>query len=252
MQTLDPETILDIMHRRLKFAHFPYLRSAVKEMASVANSSRVAVLDVGCGDGNLGLFCRDVDSCDWSGLDLWDRQVRQAAAKGVYDRVYQINLLDGLPFRDNLFDALICGEVLMYLPNSQELLQEFSRVLKKRGRLFLYNPVTWMPKTSAAFKRIVRGFHQESRSVALDRQTNWREAERPCRITYYSVNSLVETVRGAGFRIEDVTAFRLFRNRLRLLRYFEDYTPYRRITQKVAGRFPSMATDVLVVGSKVD
>lgn len=45
-----------------------------------------------------------------------------------------------LPFRDNTFDWLLCSEVLEHIPNREDMISEFARVLKPAGNLILTTP----------------------------------------------------------------------------------------------------------------
>jgi len=241
--------ILDTVKYRLKFAHFPYLAEAVlKERAR--SSSGLLILDVGCGPGNLAAFCGTPAESKWLGLDLWEHQLRQAREKGVYSHLSQVNLLDGLPFRDECLDLVICNEVLLYLPNSGDMVSEFHRVLRPGGKVFIYNAISWFPRVMYALKRLIRKIHQEDSSVAFDTQSDWKGTRRPCRIKYYSLRSLINQIGSAHFRVEEVTGFRLFRNRLRFMTRLEDYAWYYRLTRFLAGRYPYLAADVMVAGSK--
>lgn len=234
---------------RLKFAHFPYLRKCLLKQRNSA-SSDIWMLDVGCGPGNLAEFCGKTSGWNWFGLDLYEYQIRQAAGKNVYENLCQANLVDGLPFRDRSFDAVVCNEVLMYLPNADEMLAESYRVLRPGGQLFVYNPTSWAPMVSGGFKRFFRKIYHEKDSVCLDSQTNWRNGERVSRITYYSLRSLVERVACANFLVTDVAGFRLFRNRIRWMTGLENLAWYRNSVQYVAARWPYLAADILVVGQK--
>jgi ubiquinone/menaquinone biosynthesis C-methylase UbiE len=234
---------------RLKFAHFPYLRKCLLKQRNNA-SSDIWILDVGCGPGNLAEFCGKAPGWKWFGLDLYEYQLRQAASKNVYENLSQVNLVDGLPFRDGSFDAVVCNEVLMYLPNSDEMLAESYRVLRPGGRLFVYNPTSWAPKISAGFKSFFRKIYHEKDSVRLDSETNWRNGQRVSRITYYSFTSLVERVAWANFLVTDVAGFRLIRNRIRWMTGLENFACYRCFVKSVTARFPYLATDILVVGDK--
>jgi len=241
--------IRDSVKYRLKFAHFPYLAKALlRERAHT--SEGLTILDVGCGPGNIAAFCGVPAGSKWFGVDLWENQLRQAADKGIYENLFQVNLLDGLPFRDRSFDMVICNEVLMYLPNSQEVLGEFHRVLRPEGKVFVYNPISWFPKILAGVKNLVRKVHQEKDSIALDTQTGWKNSRRPCRINYYSFRSLIDEIRSARFQVTEVTAFRLLRNRVRLLTRLENYRWYYRMTSYLARRFPFLACDIMVAGCK--
>ncbi len=235
--------------QRLKFANLVYLSGALREECALRGSG-LRVLDVGCGPGNLAHFSGDLGSCRWFGLDLWEHQLRQAAEKGRYEQLFQVNLVQGLPFRHESFDVVVCNEVLMYLPNAMEMLHEFHRVLCPQGKVFVYNPISWVPAAAGRVRRWVRKVYQENRTVSLDTQTDWKNAQRACRITYYSCGSIREVVAAAGFEVVGVTGFRLFRNRIRLMARLEAFPWYRAMTGHVASRYPFLASDVLVTASK--
>ena len=85
----------------------------------------------------------------------------------------------------------------------------------------------------------------------LDSQTDWKSAQRACRITYYSCSSFKEVVASAGFDVLGVTGFRLFRNRVRVMAGLEKYPWYRQVSGGLASRFPFLASDVLVTAREL-
>ena len=241
--------IRDTVKYRLKFAHFPYLAKAILREGARSQPG-LSILDVGCGPGNVGAFCRLAPGSKWYGVDLWEHQLRQAAEKEVYEGLFQVNLLEGLPFRAESFDIVICSEVLMYLPNAPALLADFHRVLRPGGTLFIYNPISWMPGTVSRLKSWLRSIHQEKDSVALDKEASWRQARRPSRVNYYSFRGLVGQIEEADFQATDITGFRIFRNRIRIMTRLENYRWYFRMTRYLTRRFPYLAADLMVVGRK--
>lgn len=247
-----PTEITDRVRTRLKYAHFPYLRDALQSCTNAAAAgSPPEVLDVGCGPGNLAAFCGSDVLCRWHGLDLWEHELAQAQATGAYEQLYRVNLVEGLPLRDRSFDAVICNEVLMYLPNPADTVTEFHRCLRPGGWLFVHNPISWFPVAFAGLRNLIRNIHQEPKSVALDRQTELAGARRVCRITYYSYESLIHEVGAGGFTVVDVAGFRLFRNRIRWMTGMEDFPAYHSATRFITGKWPWMASDVMVVGRKL-
>ena len=138
----------------------------------------------------------------------------------------------------------------MYLPEATKMLSEAYRVLAPGGKLFVYNPINWLPWLHAVTKRLTRKIYQERRTIALDAQLNWKGAERACRITYYSFRSLVEQIRSVNFHVVAFTGFRLFRNRIRLMTRLENYSWYRGLVLFLTGRYPHLASDLFVVGYK--
>ena len=238
-----------MFENRLKFAHFPFLAQAIRS-ERVPGSNDLRILDVGCGPGNLAVFCQVQAEFRLFGVDLWPDQLRQAAEKQGYEALVQANLVEGLPFLSESFDVVVCNEVLMYLPNATEALAEFYRVLAPDGKLLVYNPIGWLPRLHSVIKKLTRIIYQERRTVAQDVQFNWRDAERACRITYHSFQSLTEQIRSVNFHITGFTGFRLFRNRFRLMARLENYALYRRLVLFLAKRYPYLASDLLVVAHK--
>jgi SAM-dependent methyltransferase len=231
-----------------RFAHFPYIEQKLNRLAA-APSRSMTVLDVGCGPGHLAAFYQPSQEVKLYGVELWDYQLKQAAARNRYSLLCQANLIAGLPFRDDSFDAVVCGEVLMYLPDKGYMLSELHRVLRSGGNVFIYDPITWFPGISSAFRILVRKFHREKKAITWDGRSNWKNAERPARVTFHSPRTLVGEI-SAFFDITDQKGFRLFRNRISWMKRLENYRPYFRFITGLAGRFPYLATDLLIVGRK--
>ena len=233
----------------LKFAHFPALSKAIlSEQTSCHFPLRI--LDVGCGSGNLPFFCQIPEECRLLGVDLWPNQLRQAAEKNSYEVLLQVNLIHGLPFRNESFDMIVCSEVLMYLPEGTEMLTEFYRVLSPGGKLLVYNPINWFPGLHSQIKRLARKIYQERRSITLDCQSYSKDSERPNRITYYSFDSLIEHIRSANFHVTEIRGFRLFRNRIRLLARLDKFDWYRRLAFFITRYYPQLASDIFVAAYK--
>ncbi len=237
------------LQNRLKFAHFPFLQKMIMSEHGLA-SEPLRVLDIGCGPGNLALYCGDQSGCKLFGIDLWPNQLLQAADKDLYEGLSQVNMVDGLPFADESFDIIVCNEVLMYLPNVREALMEFHRVLVPEGKLFVYNPISLVPRLFYNLKKIMRCIYQDKTSIAFNVESNWKRAERACRINYYSFYSLIEQIRSVNFQVSEIAGFRLFRNRIRLMRILENYTWYRKLVRFVTARHPRLASDILIMSQK--
>jgi ubiquinone/menaquinone biosynthesis C-methylase UbiE len=233
----------------LKFAHFPALNQAIS-CEQAAGPTPLRILDVGCGPGNLALLCKVPAACSLFGVDLWPNQLRQAAEKDAYEVLFQVNLVHGLPFVNDSFDMIVCSEVLMYLPEATKTLAELYRVLAPGGKLFVYNPINWLPGLHSQIKRLTRKIYQERRSIALDCQSHWRDTERANRITYYSYQSLIDHIRSVNFQVTEIRGFRLFRNRIRLMRLLEKFDWYRRLVLVLTRYYPPLASDLFVAAYK--
>lgn len=96
------------------------------------------LLDLGCGDGSLILHL-PVRSRIVVGLDR-----TLAAARAAWARGYQVQCADlnarYIPYRDNVFDAAVCLDVIEHVLDPRHLLSELARVLRPRGVLVLTTP----------------------------------------------------------------------------------------------------------------
>jgi ubiquinone/menaquinone biosynthesis C-methylase UbiE len=91
-------------------------------------------LDVGCGTGRHSLRIAEkgveVVASDFS-LRMLDALRLKARKSGVFDRINLV-LADAehLPFKENIFDSLICAFAFDHFENPERATGEFSRVLK--------------------------------------------------------------------------------------------------------------------------
>jgi len=99
------------------------------------------LLDVGCG---YGFFLKLAQEAGWEaiGVDLDPRAVAYAK-----DRL-RVNALEGdlrdFHFPDGSFDLVTLWNVLDYVPDPLDLLEEVHRLLKSGGRIFIRTPnVVW-------------------------------------------------------------------------------------------------------------
>ncbi|MDQ3646187.1 MAG: methyltransferase domain-containing protein [Actinomycetota bacterium] len=136
------------------------------------------VLNVGCGSSQLLL-----DLQGSVGLDVLHHKLR-------YMRRYERNpLVAGsifqLPFQDQTFDCLVCGEVIEHVPAEPSPLAEMVRVLRPDGRLVVSTPdysTFWWPRIEKAYGRLhPHGYADEH-------------------ITHYTRESLTAEMRSLGWR----------------------------------------------------
>lgn len=109
---------------------------------------KLKILDVGAGDGNnLGYFNK-------LGFDAYGTEINEFLVSKVkklfkakkIKATIKVGHNDNLPFENNMFDFLVSWNVIHYCDTEKamnENIEEYSRVLKKDGFLFLS---TWAPK----------------------------------------------------------------------------------------------------------
>jgi ubiquinone/menaquinone biosynthesis C-methylase UbiE len=150
-----------------------------------------SVLDVGCGDGALGLeFWRNGASLV-VGCDIDPRMVARAVAAAAEHEVpagYAIAAAEHLPFPDHAFERVTMITVLAFVLQPERVLQEIARVLKPGGRLILGDLGRW---SSWAVSRRVRSW--------LGLAPMWKAAR------FTSARRLRGMVQAAGLRPEHIS-----------------------------------------------
>lgn len=106
-------------------------------------SARALALDVGTGTGALPVkMALRAPELAIVGVDRARGMVKEARirarAAGVSGRV-SFRVANGrrLPFRDGVFDLVVCNSMLHHLPDPSPALDEMARVLRRGGALFI-------------------------------------------------------------------------------------------------------------------
>jgi len=151
------------------------------------------VLDIGCGEGrhSLGLYVdREINAVGMD-LSLKDMQIAKSRIKDFSisennksSCVFGAGDIHSLPFEDNLFDAVICSEVLEHLGSLDSAVSEIVRVLKPGGVLavsvprFIPELICW--KLSSGYSKTPGGH------VRIFRQTQLRKLILKEAVSYVS------------------------------------------------------------------
>ncbi len=99
-------------------------------------SKEASVLDVGAGTGVMSEFAYKCNSeLKYVAVDPADGMLKFAPSF----LETHIAMAEELPFDDSSFDAIIMGESLHHLRNPEIAFEESIRVLKKNGKLFIYD-----------------------------------------------------------------------------------------------------------------
>lgn len=101
--------------------------------------SKKKILDVGTGTGRMARklvgFDNNVVGIDTSSIRL--KLAKEKSRKELGEKIilYDLVLADGqyLPFKEEIFDSLLCLRVIKYFKDHQLALKEFTRTLKNRG-----------------------------------------------------------------------------------------------------------------------
>lgn len=99
------------------------------------------VLEVGSGSGGPALFLVKETGCRLTGVDVNEFGIKNAnelaVEHGLSARVEfkQIDASKPLPFEDNSFDVVFSNDVMCHVPERQNVLKEWHRVLKPGGQM---------------------------------------------------------------------------------------------------------------------
>ena len=140
------------MSGKTKFIYDNYWHERIKASKNVDNNNKspneifeaaswtfkggVRILDLGCGEGGFSLYIKKFKKIFGAEIALEVAQI--ARQKSMILSLMDINGL--LPYRDNIFDAISCLEVVEHLFDPVCVLKEIYRILKPNGQLVLTTP----------------------------------------------------------------------------------------------------------------
>ena len=100
------------------------------------------VLDAGCGRGIVAIYLANKFDCDIEAIDITSMLIDEANIKARNLNVKNVNfsLMDysNTVFSDNYFDAIYTMETLCHSTDISKTLEEFYRLLKKGGKIALF------------------------------------------------------------------------------------------------------------------
>jgi len=137
------------------------------------------ILEVGCGDGAM-LRLLVAKGFDARGVDASSSGIERCKTAGLQAQCLDLSV-DGLPFADDEFDAVLSLETFEHLMNPYYALQEIRRVLLPGGRFVcsVPNPLTGHPYLYPGLFEYsnFRRFLEQS-GFAIDRVAPWQKVAR--------------------------------------------------------------------------
>lgn len=112
-------------------------RQLVTPLAGLQAQAFESALDLGCGTGLCGPLLRPIVR-QLAGLDLSQAMLDQAAARGVYDRLLQADLVEHLQHTTERHDLLVAADVFIYVGDLEQVFAGVVRVLR-RGGVFCFS-----------------------------------------------------------------------------------------------------------------
>lgn len=119
--------------RTAQLQAYPYIIDILKELNRGGK-----VLDIGCG---VGRYFQAFDGCEIYGTELSLKAIEDVKEKFPKAKVVQWFAGTPLPYEDNTFDLVWCGEFLEHVDSPRQTIEEVNRVLKTGGHALFITPV---------------------------------------------------------------------------------------------------------------
>jgi 2-polyprenyl-3-methyl-5-hydroxy-6-metoxy-1,4-benzoquinol methylase len=117
--------------------HFVF--DSIGRYLNVCKRRPLRVLDAGCGDGVQLQGLRQMAELEIWGIDYNPIRTRRARQKFQGVDIICGDLLH-IPFKSDVFDIVLCSQVIEHIPQDDSLLEEAAEVLKPGGLLILGTP----------------------------------------------------------------------------------------------------------------
>jgi methionine biosynthesis protein MetW len=188
MTTMGEKHYAEVWGRKSITDYVPGSNLRVEAAANILHPGQ-RLLDVGCGDGTLGMLVRNRFE-EIYGVDISDKAIEVAQRRGI--KAYKVNLnVEALPFEDNYFDSITCLATLQLIYDINTMLREFNRVLKPDGELVLTVPN--MRAYWRIFKLVVLGYFPRT---SLD-----PEGYDGGTLHYFCYRNLKDLLEKSGFKV---------------------------------------------------
>lgn len=205
------------------------------------------LLDVGCGDGAVTLALKEaMNAKEAFAVEIAPEGVAAARRRGI--EAVQLDVdEDDLPFEDDTFDAVYCGEIIEHVFDTDHLLLEANRVLKPGGVCVLTTPnlAGWANRFA-----LLLGYQPYPTAVSTRHEGAGKllfkgEEGQWGHIRVFALRALKELVGRCSFRIESVRGCPV------TIKARHWLVPVIRVVDQVLARWPALANRVILVLRKV-
>ena len=116
-----------------KSRDWPVKNNIIHKQTSLNDS----ILDVACGNGGTLRYLKEKGYINLAGLEISDYAVSRLRSDDI--TMYH-GSLPGIPIEDNRFEVVIASQVLEHIIQRDKFIEEIHRVLKPKGRAFIFVP----------------------------------------------------------------------------------------------------------------
>ena len=103
-----------------------------KVLDKYASNKNINIYDAGCGTGLVGVELKKYGFSNFYGADL-SQKLLNLVPKGLYKKLYKVDLNKPIKNNDNYYDAVICVGTFTFGHVKPHALDEFIRITKNKG-----------------------------------------------------------------------------------------------------------------------
>jgi SAM-dependent methyltransferase len=184
----------------------------IRKIISLLDDGVGAILDIGCGPGTLLSIIRtSAPQAKLVGIDVATTTRETLASIGLEGR--SVDAAAGLPFDDQSFDCVVCGEVIEHVADVDRLVSEIHRVLKRGGHLILTTPnLAYIPNRVLLAMGIQPLFTETSLHQNMGRRFKFlgQGGATQGHLKVFTLPALLELLASVGFDTRMVLGFPFF------------------------------------------
>jgi len=106
------------------------------------------ILEIGCGYGSLSIYVAK-RGMKVTGIDISSEAIKISKRNALLNRqkvIFKQANGEKLPFKDKVFDVVVCCETLEHIPNHKKAIDEIIRVTKDSGKIIITIPNSLNPR----------------------------------------------------------------------------------------------------------
>ena len=209
---------------QLRLERYRSASEIVKSKISLDENSKI--LDVGCGEGSMSYFLKDVNP-QWTGVEVWKERAELCRSLGYDVHELDLNKTD-FPFEDNQYEVVFASHVLEHLARLDLAVQEMARVLKPGGLLMIATPIK-LPPVPALINLY---YANNDNDLGATQQA----------FSLWSLKGRIRKILGSDFELVDCRGFRILSSRRRF--NLEDQLWFYRTNTWIGRNFPAITPEV--------
>jgi len=199
------------------------------------NRRPVRVLDIGCSEGMMLLYCRHNNTkTEFYGIDILPERKDKAMERGYQSVLLQDIRECPFEYEEGFFDVVICSHILEHLEHPGEILEKLNRIIKPDGLLLVGVPIGLL--AGILWRRHI--------TPILNPVNSKKEAlKRFGHVTFFTLPELKKLLKDHGFLTEEAQGDYFIRSR----RFFiENYKWWFDFNQWYGKLFPGVLGHVTV------